>query len=632
MDKALKKKLKPLLHELLELLQSINQTAAARLAPYADYYPKGSYTKSACNLADYLGLREHDLLALQSQLARLGFSSLGRGGGHVINSLERVTGLIGELLNISVTLPVNGCQSLDYDESVAILSKNVTKLLGECESPRKTRIMVTLASDAAFDYPQVLSLIEHGMNCARINCAHDDEDKWRRMVKHIRHAEKATGKSCRILMDMAGHKIRTGAVELGPAVRHLTVERDSYGITIAPCIVVLMASTEDGSAEGLAGEDNRYTIPTKLHKKLAVGDRLQFHDSRGKLRYFDIVSKTDEGHWMAHCDLASYLLSDCSLNWMRAEKDGSYLLQGQFNLGSFPGQPLTIRLFRGEPLMLTRTPIPGIPARYDRLGNLQDPARIPCSVPEVIDDLEIGDPLWIDDGKIGLVVEGISDEGCNLRVEHADPKGVRLQGDKGINCPQTHSSLPSLSEKDLSDLDFICHNADMVGFSFVETVEDIDALITALGKRKAAKLPIIAKIETASAMQNLPELLLTTIGRHPFGVMIARGDLSVEVGSVKLAEYQEEILWLCEAAHVPVIWATQVLETLAKKGRNSRPEFTDAAMGDRAECVMLNKGPFILDAMHALNQVLLHMEAHQEKRFSLLPSLMWRTVKSVSPK
>ncbi|MCK5263634.1 MAG: pyruvate kinase, partial [Gammaproteobacteria bacterium] len=225
-----------------------------------------------------------------------------------------------------------------------------------------------------------------------------------------------------------------------------------------------------------------------------------------------------------------------------------------------------------------------------------------------------------------------SDEGANLRVEHADPKGVRLQGDKGINCPQTHSSLPSLSEKDMSDLDFICRNADMVGFSFVETVEDMDALITALARHKAAKLPIIAKIETGSAMQNLPELLLTTIGRHPLGVMIARGDLSVEVGSVKLAEYQEEILWLCEAAHVPVIWATQVLETLAKKGRNSRPEFTDAAMGDRAECVMLNKGPFILDAMHALNQVLLYMEAHQEKRFSLLPPLMWRTFTSVSPR
>ena len=326
---------------------------------------------------------------------------------------------------------------------------------------------------------------------------------------------------------------------------------------------------------------------------------------------------------MAHCDKASYLLSACTLSWQRAEKDGSYSLQGEFSLGAFPGRPLTIRLFRGEPLLLTRSQRPGAPARYDRLGNLQEPAHIPCSMPQIIDDLEIGDPVWIDDGKIGLVVEGISDEGANLRVSHADPRGVKLRGDKGINCPNTRFSLPPLSEKDLEALDFICRHADLVGFSFVETVADMDALLAQLKKRKAGNLPIVAKIETGRAVDNLPELLLSTIGRHPFAVMIARGDLSVEVGSIRLAQYQEEILWLCEAAHTPVIWATQVLDSLAKKGVHSRPEFTDAAMGERAECVMLNKGPFIIDAMGALDQVLLHMEQQQKKRFPLLLPLKW---------
>jgi len=79
--------------------------------------------------------------------------------------------------------------------------------------------------------------------------------------------------------------------------------------------------------------------------------------------------------------------------------------------------------------------------------------------------------------------------------------------------------------------------------------------------------------------------------------MIARGDLLVEIGYERLAEVQEEILWLCEAAHVPVIWATQVLEGLAQKGLPSRAEITDAAMGVRAECVMLNKGPHIIEAV-----------------------------------
>jgi pyruvate kinase len=105
--------------------------------------------------------------------------------------------------------------------------------------------------------------------------------------------------------------------------------------------------------------------------------------------------------------------------------------------------------------------------------------------------------------------------------------------------------------------------------------------------------------------------------------MIARGDLAVECGYERLAEVQEEILWLCEAAHVPVIWATQVLESLAKSGMPSRAEITDAAMGERAECVMLNKGPHILDAIRVLDNILQRMQAHQSKKRSMLRRLHW---------
>ena len=103
--------------------------------------------------------------------------------------------------------------------------------------------------------------------------------------------------------------------------------------------------------------------------------------------------------------------------------------------------------------------------------------------------------------------------------------------------------------------------------------------------------------------------------------MIARGDLLVECGYERLAEIQEEILWLCEAAHLPVVWATQVLESLAQKGIPSRAEITDAAMGARAECVMLNKGPHILDAIEILDSILRRMQSHQAKKTSRLRRL-----------
>lgn len=101
-------------------------------------------------------------------------------------------------------------------------------------------------------------------------------------------------------------------------------------------------------------------------------------------------------------------------------------------------------------------------------------------------------------------------------------------------------------------------------------------------------------METEAAFRRLPEILLAAMQREGgAAVMVARGDLGVEVGFARLSEVQEEILWLCEAARTPVIWATQVLETFARSGVPTRAEVTDAASGARAEAVMLNKGPFI---------------------------------------
>ena len=137
-------------------------------------------------------------------------------------------------------------------------------------------------------------------------------------------------------------------------------------------------------------------------------------------------------------------------------------------------------------------------------------------------------------------------------------------------------------------------------------------------------------------MENLPGLIIQGAGRQPFAVMIARGDLAVEVGWEDLAETQEEILWICEAAHVPVVWATQVLEKLVKKGLPTRTEITDAAMSERAECVMLNKGPYLCDALKVLNEVLKRMQVHQSKKTPQLDALRWgrwveKTIGQINP-
>lgn len=255
-----------------------------------------------------------------------------------------------------------------------------------------------------------------------------------------------------------------------------------------------------------------------------------------------------------------------------------------------------------------------------------------CSIPTILDQLQTGASVWIDDGKIGarvvgpeagLVMEGWPD-GCWLRVFQVPPKGARLRPDKGLNFPDSVLPLSPLTTKDLRDLDFVAVHADIVGYSFVQTAADIQLLQQELENRLPVGSPIpaiVAKIETPMAIRNLPDLIVQAAGKQPFGVMIARGDLAVEIGYQRLAEMQEEILWLSEAAHVPVIWATQVLEGLVKNGTPSRGEITDAAMSERAECVMLNKGPFVTVAVTILDDVLTRMQAHQLKKTPQLRAL-----------
>jgi pyruvate kinase len=366
----------------------------------------------------------------------------------------------------------------------------------------------------------------------------------------------------------------------------------------------------------------RVSIPKPLHKKLSPGITLRFIASQNKQRYLKIEKALSDTDWLVSCDKTAYLVSGCPLRLSTAEQAEKPNSAAQFTLGEFTGEPLDIRVFKNELLLLTPGNIDGKPAEYDEQG-LVHPAQIGCTLSSLLENLEPGQPVWINDGKLGAMVETVTEQGALLRVTVAKAGGVRIQSDKGINFPEAEFNLPPLTEKDLTDLDFVCVHADLVGFSFVETLAEMEQLMSELAKRKASELPIIAKIETNRAVKNLPDIILGTIGRHKLGIMIARGDLSVELGSARLAEIQEELLWLCEAAHVPVIWATQVLESIAKKGTRSRPEFTDAAMAVRAECVMLNKGPYILDAIEALVNVMIRMHEHQRKKFSRLRALHW---------
>jgi len=275
--------------------------------------------------------------------------------------------------------------------------------------------------------------------------------------------------------------------------------------------------------------------------------------------------------------------------------------------------------------------VPGDRIHLVRPGTLHSNEAIctaECAMPEVLNQVDVGADVCIDDGSVTTVVERRTEQGLLLRVTHAPHGGKRIRESHGINTPNTDLALDPLTTDDLAALDHIVELADIVGYSFVQTADDIDRLHNEIDARTTRDIAVIAKIETRRAVENLPDIIVHSMARRRLGVMIARGDLAVELGFERITEMQEEIMWLCEAAHVPVIWATQVLESYVKKGLPTRAEMTDAAMSSRAECVMLNKGPFIADAVTILDNVLGRMATHFDKKAARLRELRsWESEK-----
>jgi pyruvate kinase len=245
-----------------------------------------------------------------------------------------------------------------------------------------------------------------------------------------------------------------------------------------------------------------------------------------------------------------------------------------------------------------------------------DMPAITTSFPDVLDRLRPGLSVWINDGRIRCRIVEPCRDGWVLEVTGAREKGERLKPEKGIGLPGQDLGLPALSEADLEDLAFIVQHADLVGYSFVQRPEDVALLDTQIVTLRpdTSPLPLVLKIETAEAVRNVPRLIVQAAGRRPCAIMIARGDLAVDLGFARMAEVQEEILWLCQAASVPVVWATQVLDDMVRDGLPSRSEATDAAMAQRAECVMLNKGPFLPEAVEFLSDMFARMGRHQSKK------------------
>ena len=475
-----------LLSELRATRDALLHESERRMAQWEPVIHRESFRASAVNLADWLALRRMDLTALQPRLTEFGLSTLGRLDGHVRPSVDAVIAALAVLAGEPEP-------EFPSPEAIrgerALLDARRDELFGAGTDGPLTRVMVTLPSEAADDPGLIRDLVAAGMDCVRINCAHDGPEAWLKMIGHVRLAATEAARRIPVSMDLGGPKFRI---------------------------------------ESVSKDHKHHFLP---------GDR------------FAIAGTLADGP--------------------------------------------------------------------------QKTIRATLSHPALLEALAVGAEISVDDGKLWAKVVDRPNSHALLEVTRAPAKGMRLKPEKGVNLPGSDLRVTALTEDDIAALDVVVTEADMVSYSFVQTVEDIRTLIAEMEKRAAGRrMPaIILKIETPLGLRNLPDLIVEAGGRLPVGVMIARGDLAVEIGFERLSEIQEEILWLCEAAQVPVIWATQVLEGMVRDGQATRAEVTDAAMSQRAECVMLNKGPHVVEAVRFLRGILGRMDRHQMKKSARLVQL-----------
>lgn len=562
------------------------------------------HRRGAVNLVHYTVLRQHDRRELQNDLMDIGATSLATAEAHVQAKVHAVRNVLAALRGDAGPWNLDAVNDA-LDDGDRILSSNSDAVFGPMRPGRPTRIMVTFPSEAADDPGLVASLVDAGMDVARINCAHDDPAAWVRMAGHVRAAARHAGRKVLVSMDLPGPKLRTGPIVDGPAVGRARVARDESGLVLAPAKLWLTSAHDPAPCPEPTATTTRPVLAVQVDTAWLGarrrGDILTLHDARGRKRTFTVTEVHSSGA-LAEGQRNTYLGGGAKV-WCG---------DAATTAGGIAPVARKLSLVAGDQLVLTSdlTPVD--------LPEAGQVARIGCTLAEAIAAMRPGDPILFDDGTIAATVESVTAGQATLRITRTKPGGQKLGAEKGINLPGTDLPVAALTAADDSHLPLVAGHADMVAVSFVRTAEDVVHVLGCLRAAGAEHLRLVLKIETRQGFENLPAILLTAM-RHPrIAVMIARGDLAVEIGFERLAEVPRQILALCEAAHVPVIWATQVLETLAKTGQPSRAEITDAAASQRAECVMLNKGPHIIEAIRALDDILARMGQVQTKSRSLM--------------
>jgi len=584
-------------HNFTHRVWEIYQKVVQRLQHTTFFYPTASQQYSAQNLLAYLAYKEH---ATSEFLADL------RGRGLTISTWEH---MMHSLMLVCINTGLMN-HHLHGQSPSSPVDKRSIELLGDRRDSRSPHIMLTMDTRIA-DQQTMERLLLNGMSIARINCAHDDEASWLNMIVNIRQAERSLrdrglydGRTCKIMMDLAGPKIRIETiVKEAPVIKVGASSTSKTSPALSNAIGLICP--EDWPVTTFDRKIDFYIIVSHLNEpeRLHVGDKLTFRDRRNKIRHLTVTHIAPRQIYV-QANQSAYIGEGTQL----ANREKQMMLE----ITRVRSIGMQARVQAKDIVRILRKPM------VEKVEFDQELVSITVNFPHSLAPVLEGHSVFFDDGKAqGTVIE-CSD--AFVAVEISSPQEpVTLTPDNGINFPDSDlsDSVAALTDKDKQDLRFISEHADIVGLSFLHQPNELRAIGQYI-KGINPKLAIVAKIETSKAVHNFSALLFEGIALDRFGVMIARGDLAIEVGFQQLSVIQEEILPMCRAAHIPVILATQILDTFAKKGMPTRPELSDLSFGSEFDCIMLNKGPYMVNVVNFIAETFVLLSQMKNNEQSII--------------
>lgn len=547
---------------------------------------------SARNLAHWLAIRAFDLQRIEGRLAQVGLAWPARAGPQPLASVDRLRAILQQLAGIApefVVEPVREHEPADTRRGRA------EALFGALPGRPRAPIMVTLPRAAAVDDALVGRLLLGGMDIARLDFSQDSADECAALAARLRRVAASTGRAVKVMMELAGPRLRTGPISAGPVVLKLKPVRDALGSVVAPVRLGLRAA---GAQAAVPGAMAHAGVDATWLAALEIADPIDFVDARGTTRRLTVLGRCDQGV-LVEGTRTIYLTPETRFRLQSRGQDAT-----ETTLCDLPVMEGRLLLRRGDTLRLVRHGL-GHEASDGSARKRVAVATVACTVPETLDALRKGERVWFDRARIGGVVRRVTPKGVEVEITEAAEDGSWLGGDKRINLPDTVLDLPALTPRDIEDLAVVARHADLVGLSFTQRAADVKRLRHHLHRLGAGEIGVVLRLETRRGFEQLPQVLFAALACRAAAVLVARDDLAVECGFERVAERQEEIVAACEAARVPLVWAMQGPESRTRAGLLSLAEVTDAALDVGAACVVLDKGPRLLDALCVLDRALL---------------------------